>query len=101
MKNSHKKAKRSNFLIAAEMIHLGHTRGEFEKITVGERNMWCSKWCCNVLCMLAACCDSTEQEMFKDYFYPGFNDGGGGWWHRDDCESRVLALLLCAEMLRR
>lgn len=40
-----------------------------------------------------------HQAFFRKMFKPK-RDFGFGWWHDDDCEPRVLALLLCAEMAR-
>lgn len=98
MKNSHKKAKRSNFLFAAEMVHHAHEFDEWDKITDGERTVYCSKWCCNALKSLHA---DHELDLFAAYFFPGEIQFGGGWWDSNECEARLLALLLCAEMLRR
>lgn len=98
MKNSHKKAKRSNFLFAAEMVQHGHEVNQWDEITFDERTVYCSKWCCNALNNLDA---AYELDLFKAYFFPGEIQFGGGWWDRSECEARLLALLLCAEMLRR
>ena len=99
MKNSHKKAKRSNFLIAAELVQHGQEVNQWDKIEVGARHLSCSKWCCNALDNLDA---AYELDLFKAYFDPGVKEGfGGGWWDMRECEARLLALLLCAEMLRR
>lgn len=103
MKNSHKKAKRSNFLILAEMVHVAHAEGPFASMDVNDRNVYCSRWCCNSMASLLGNREqSAEQRVLKDYFDPKEPVfAGGGWWASDDCESRIVALLLCAEMLRR
>ena len=101
MKNSHKKAKRSNLLLVAEMVQLGHAHGEWHTIAVNDRNVQCSKWCCNALESLMGTKYSHEAELLRDHFDPGYIVEGGGWWNRNESEPRLLALLLCAEMLRR
>ena len=103
MKNSHKKAKRSNFLILAEMVHVAHADGLFASVIVSGREVYCSRWCCNSMAALLGDREQgAEQRVLIDYFYPKETVfAGGGWWASDDCESRIVALLLCAEMLRR
>lgn len=97
MKRNHKKAKRSNFLLAAEGIYFGHAN----LYHVNSLSFPVSKWCCNVLANMGCISLSPEQRMFRDLFYPGFKVASGGWWEMDEGEERILALLLCAEMLRR
>jgi hypothetical protein len=101
MKNSHKKAKRSNFLLAAEMVFLGHTVYDFAEIEVNGRTLQCQLWCCINLESVAGTYYSSDMDLFKECFDPGVRAVSGGWWQRRECEARVLALLLCAEMLRR
>ena len=45
---------------------------------------------------------TAEHKMFRKYFLTEGRSGpGGAWWGDSDQEARILALLLCAEMLRR
>jgi hypothetical protein len=39
-----------------------------------------------------------EPKVYEDRFPSYFGDQRGGWWKRNNKESRILALLLCAEM---
>ena len=50
---------------------------------------------------------TPEHDFFHDYFRPTIdeffnyvNDGSVGFWNRADQEERILALLLCAEILK-
>jgi hypothetical protein len=102
MKNIHKKAKRSNFLLAAEGVFIHHKVPSLRVLQITEnRHAETSLWCCNMLGNMDCECYSPEREMFNEYFNPGFKVTSGGWWECHECEPRMLALLLCAEMLRR
>ena len=100
MTNRHKKSKRSTFLLAAEGVFIGYEiLGQVGFTESGD--IVSSRWCCNMLKNLGCMYYSPEQEMFSAYFDPGFKVTGGGWWEMAECEPRILALLMCAEMLRR
>jgi hypothetical protein len=93
MKSIRKGAKRSIFLAAAEAVFNAHNKGKTDS----------DLWCCNALDRGRSLGDSSKEVgMFRYYFDPGFEvEISGGWWEIDECEPRVIALLLCAEMLRR
>jgi hypothetical protein len=105
MKNSHKKAKRSNFLIAAEAVDKANGTTSFVRFlddnVDNPKNFWVSPWACNVLCDIGCGEISPEQDLFKSYFKPDSIASCGGWWHKNEVDARVIGLLLCAEMLRR
>jgi hypothetical protein len=64
-----------------------------------------SKWCCNLLRNLygsdisSARCTPNASHLLYKYFDPGtISESGGGWWDSHECEARIYALLLCAEL---
>lgn len=102
MKNSHKEARRSNFLLAAEVVFIAN--GSYNYLIdfpVRGRDLGASPWACNVMADLGCEEGSPEQELFAYYFKQEVNAACGGWWHKTEVDARVIGLLLCAEMLRR
>jgi hypothetical protein len=110
MKRS-KQAKRAVFLAAAEIQALRFKNGSKRPEDTEHRsNAWS---CLNIkeVCGIYGRdygfneedCDKAE-EFYREYFEPKVipYGCGGGWWPVEDHnEERILALLLCAEMLRR
>lgn len=105
MKPTKPKPSRAVFLLAAE-IQLANMQG-------ADSNDTSHYACDNIgharikMGMGHHFCGTIDHEFFADRFKPEKREGGWfGWWEdlpygRHDHESRILALLLCAEMLRR
>lgn len=98
-----KRALRSIFLQAAELQHPDSEHGSvfscwnLQKAWMGHHN---KTWANNI----QEYHQSKEYQMYWKYMHPGTDVSI--WWPRTrksewDFESRMLALLLCAEMLRR
>lgn len=111
MKN---KPLRSIFLRAAENLFVIHTgtmkRPSDAAIYVEEWGWFYSRYCCDHLGALRGAnhkASTPELTMFRNIFEKEDECRDGfGWWSdlpngKMDMESRILALLLCAEMLRR
>ena len=98
-----KKPSRAVFLLAAEY--------QFDNYANGD-NSFSSKFSCDNLNEAVVeitdgfWADSAEIEMYKNLFEQTYDEYDLAWWlplpnGNWDHESRILALLLCAEMLRR
>lgn len=106
MKSS-KNPLRSNFMLAAEMMFCHGAKVDFDAIP----SAWPSRYCCDNINKVGEENGrpyNTSPEFFffeKIFKKDAAPDCWGGWWPDAENgqvdEPRVLALLLCAEMLRR
>lgn len=99
---------RSVFLLAAELQH-----GE-DTIWINNTSCYSSTYACNNVKIshryirgydvensvdIKYFQNSVDIKYFQKYFKPV--NSGSVWWQDNENEARILALLLCAEMLRR
>lgn len=94
------KPRASVFLAAAQRIHAYKVGDATNWLTPDEDT---NMFCCTALSDAGGGWGSPEEPMLRDLFEPKTH--GTGWWkplrgQAHDYESRILALLLCAEMVK-
>jgi hypothetical protein len=64
-----------------------------------------NRYCCDALSTAQGIDNFTIETpchiLFREAFEPVQKWDRYGWWHPEDREARILALLLCAEMCKR